>query len=296
MDPNLRLAPIQATVPSPILAADTNVFVPLVGSGNKHEITALKVASSIDVATHAVNAVEGVLFKSNATTEAGLLAVVGTKQVETATVAGAIEVAGAGNATVTITAAALGVASPLVVSVAVANSDSDATVAGKIRVALLANATVKAKFEVSGATTAVILTANSAAANDATLNVATIDGTCVGLTAAATSANTTAGVAPASAKILASFSTHSDLTTAAAFDKGVAQTLTVSTSSATSFPTTTSTPDGTAASLPLKKTFVKQLESDETLYAYVAVTATSPASGAVLYFKVGYIEGTSQTW
>jgi len=46
----------------------------------------------------------------------------------------------------------------------------------------------------------------------------------------------------------------------------------------------------------LKKTFVKQLESDETLYAHITVTATSPASGAVLYFGVGYVEGTSQTW
>ena len=41
------------------------------------------------------------------------------------------------------------------------------------------------------------LTALTAAANDGTLNIAIANGTCAGLTAAPTSANTTAGVAPA---------------------------------------------------------------------------------------------------
>ena len=50
---------------------------------------------------------------------------------------------------------------------------------------------------VGGYGTVVELTALTAAANDATLNIAIANGTCAGLTAAPTSANTTAGVAPA---------------------------------------------------------------------------------------------------
>lgn len=51
-------------------------------------------------------------------------------------------------------------------------------------------------FAISGETNAIILTASEKAANDATLNVAIEDGTCVGITEAATSADTTPGVAP----------------------------------------------------------------------------------------------------
>jgi hypothetical protein len=296
MDHNLRLAPAKAVVPSPALASSLDVFVPLVGSGVKREITGLKVASSIDIAAHATQYLDGVIFKSDATTEAGLLAVIGTRQVETATVAGTIGAGGVGNVSVIITAAVLGEDSPYEVAVAVANDDTAAQVAGKIRTALQGDATVVAAFEVSGATDEVILTAIDAAADDATLNIATDNDTSTGLTAAPTSANTTAGVAPVSANILASFSTHTNQTDDAAFDKGIGQTLTVSSSYATSFPTTTATPDGTAASLPLKRTFVKQLDADETLYAHLVVTATSPAEGARLYFDADYVEGTSQTW
>lgn len=115
-----------------------------------------------------------------------------TQQVETATVIGTIGAAGVGNATVVITARDLAV-SPETISVAVANNDTASQVAEKIRVALVYDATIAAQFLISGATDKVILTSHIARANDSTLNISIANGTCTGLTAAPTSANTTAG-------------------------------------------------------------------------------------------------------
>lgn len=116
-----------------------------------------------------------------------------TFQVETATAVGTIT--GAGNATVTVTA--LGMTnSPKAISVAVANADTASAWAAKVRTALAADVNVAAFFTVSGAGAAIVLTAINAAANDATMNVALANGTSTGITAAPTSANTTAGVAP----------------------------------------------------------------------------------------------------
>lgn len=117
----------------------------------------------------------------------------GTQQVETATAAGSVS--GSGNATVTITSAILP-GSPLAISVAVTNGDSAATWAGKVRTALAANATVTAFYDVGGSSTTIVLTARLAAANDTTLNIALANGTSTGITTAATSTNTTSGVAP----------------------------------------------------------------------------------------------------
>lgn len=123
----------------------------------------------------------------------------GTKQVETATVAGAIGAAGVGNATVIITANGM-TNSPKTITVDVANNDTAAQVAGKIRTALTADADVghtsTGFFVVSGATDKIILTAKVATTNDTTLNISVNNGTCSGLTAALTSANTTAGKMP----------------------------------------------------------------------------------------------------
>ena len=113
-------------------------------------------------------------------------------QVETATIVGTIGAGGAGNATITVTAAGM-TNSPKAISVAVANNDTASQVAGKVRTALAADVNVSAFFTVSGATDKVILTAKTAAANDATMNIASDNGTCSGLTAQPTSANTTAG-------------------------------------------------------------------------------------------------------
>lgn len=122
----------------------------------------------------------------------------GTQQVETATVVGTVGSSGAGNVDVTVTSAVL-TGSPLTISVAVANNDTASIAAGKFRAALSANAAISAVFTVSGTTTAVVLTAIDAAANDATLNIAYANDTASGLTDQPTSANTTAGVAPTGA-------------------------------------------------------------------------------------------------
>jgi len=116
----------------------------------------------------------------------------GVKQAETATVVGTITSAGTKNATVTVTAAGM-TNSPKTLNVAVVNGDNASAVAGKIRVALAADANVSAFFTVSGATNQIILTTITAAANDGTMNIATDNGTCTGLTPAPTSADTTPG-------------------------------------------------------------------------------------------------------
>lgn len=122
----------------------------------------------------------------------------GVAQVETATAAGTVTTAG--NATVILTAAGFP-GSPKTFSVPVALNDTAATVAGKIRDALNADLDVIAMFVVGGSTTAIVLTKKIVGADDATLNLSIANGTCVGLTAAPTSANTTTGVAQTSKQI-----------------------------------------------------------------------------------------------
>lgn len=115
----------------------------------------------------------------------------GVQQVETATAAGSVS--GDGNASVTITGVDV-VGSPLVLAVAVLNGDTASDWATKVRAALNATAAITNFFTVGGSTTAISLTRKVPAANDATLNIALATGTATGITAAPTSANTTAGV------------------------------------------------------------------------------------------------------
>ncbi len=128
--------------------------------------------------------------------------VAGAAQIETATAAGTAT--SSGNITITVTSAGM-TGSPLAIPVAIVNGDTAATWAGKVRTALAANATIAARFTVSGTTTAIILTrkpgtvltdgtetVNLYLAEDATLNIAIGAGT-TGITAAATSTGTLAG-------------------------------------------------------------------------------------------------------
>lgn len=115
----------------------------------------------------------------------------GTRQVETATVVGTITLTG--NASVIVTAAGMG-NSPKTIPVPVVDTDTASIVAGKIRTVLAADTDVSGFFEVTGTTDKVILTKKAQAANDTTLNISIANDTCTGLTAAPTSANTTAGV------------------------------------------------------------------------------------------------------
>lgn len=137
----------------------------------------------------------------------------GTAQVETATVTAAAGCTEAGNLAVTVTSSLL--ASPAVVQVALTTAMDDATkVATAIKDALNADAGVTAKFIATSSTNTVVLTRRAAfaAANDTTENVAIAAG--LGVSAAASSANTTPGVAPAisstAALIKAAIEAHAD--------------------------------------------------------------------------------------
>jgi len=130
-------------------------------------------------------------FKSITSLSLPIKAHSGVAQVETATAAGTVSTAG--NASVVVTAAGM-TGSPKTISVAVALSDDASAIAGKIRTALAADTAVTALFSISGATDKVILTRLTPVANDTTLNIAIADGTSVGVTTAASSTDTTAGV------------------------------------------------------------------------------------------------------
>lgn len=126
----------------------------------------------------------------------------GTLQVETATIVGTIGAAGAGNVSVVVTSA-IATGSPITTPVAVANDDTAAQVAGKIRTALGLVAAITTHYTVGGSDATVSLTAKVKAANDATLNIAYANGTASGLTEDATSAHTTAGVASDTTNVIA---------------------------------------------------------------------------------------------
>lgn len=108
------------------------------------------------------------------------------------TLAGSLS--GAGNATVILTVDGM-TGTPKTKSVAVAAGDNAAAIAGKIRVALSADADLTALYGVGGEGADIVLTAITAAANDATLNISIDNGTCSGITQDLTSTDTEAGVA-----------------------------------------------------------------------------------------------------
>ena len=152
-------------------------------------------ANLINTGLYKINQLQAALVAAGfSAAMAAQVAIGGAVQVETATVLGTVT--GSGNATVIVTAAGM-TGSPITLNVAVLNTDSATVVAGKIRVAMQANANIAAWFTIGGAGADIVLTAIVAAANDATMNVNIANGTCTGLTAAPTSANTTAGAAPA---------------------------------------------------------------------------------------------------
>lgn len=152
-----------------------------------------------------------VLNTATGSTSGSTAFVTGAAQVETATCAGTVSTAG--NAKLTITAAGL-TGSPLDIPFAVANSDTPTLWTVKAKAALNANAAVTALFTIGGTSTSISLTRKPTAtftvpsgtlplyaANDATLNIAIANDTSAGITAAATSTDTTAGVVTSGVKI-----------------------------------------------------------------------------------------------
>lgn len=135
----------------------------------------------------------GVTVASNAIS-VSLATNAGTAQVETATAAGTVT--GSGNASVVVTGAGI-TGSPLTIPVAVLNGDTPAVWAAKVRAALAGTAAITALYAVGGTNSFITLTESVPNGNDATLNIAIATGTATGITTAATSGDTTAGVAPA---------------------------------------------------------------------------------------------------
>ena len=113
-----------------------------------------------------------------------------TQQIETATIVGTITQSG--NAKITVTSSRIST-NPTVISVAVLITNTATDVALACRTAIALNSIVSDAFQVSGAGANIILTERTANANDATLNIASGNDTCLGLTAEPTSANTQAG-------------------------------------------------------------------------------------------------------
>lgn len=116
----------------------------------------------------------------------------GIKQVETATIVGTIS--GDGDATFTMTKAGM-TGTPLAVSVPVLTGDTPDAVAVKAAAALNLNANFAAVLVATANGSDVVVTCKTAAANDASMNLAYTNDTCAGLTPDASSADTTAGVA-----------------------------------------------------------------------------------------------------
>lgn len=119
---------------------------------------------------------------------------IGTRQVETATIVGTIT--GDGDATVTVTATGM-TGTPIAIPVAVLDGDTAEEIAEKIRIKLATVGNLTAKYEVGGSGIYVTLTALTALANVADLNIAVENDTCTGITEDTTSDDTIAGVANA---------------------------------------------------------------------------------------------------
>ena len=131
--------------------------------------------------------------------------VAGVAQVETATVIAAAGATSSGNCIVTVTGSTL-TGSPLDVTIPLTTSANTATlVASALASGLNANTAIAAKYSVASSGADIVLTVKADAngnylADDGTLNIAIPGG--LGITAAATSTNTTAGVVSSGVQVL----------------------------------------------------------------------------------------------
>ena len=162
------------------------------GTGADVVVTAIVPAAddaTLNLATSWTASVGTVDDTTSTNTQAGELTE--TQQVETATVIG--NVTTSGQLTVIVTGA-LVTGSPLSLQVLTEASDTQDEVATLIRAAMSV-AAITDEYAISGATNAVILTADDAADDDATLNIDYHITTTIGLTDDNTSEDTTGGTA-----------------------------------------------------------------------------------------------------
>jgi len=129
----------------------------------------------------------------------------GVAQVETTTVVAAAGATSNGNCVVTVTGATL-TGSPLAVTIPLTTASNTATlVATTLAAGLAANAAIAAKYTVTSSGANIVLTVKADGdgnylANDSSLNIAIPSG--LGITAAPTSADTTAGVVSSGVQVL----------------------------------------------------------------------------------------------
>lgn len=119
----------------------------------------------------------------------------GVCQVETATIVAPNGITTAGDASIVVTKNGM-MGSPITLAVPVAEGDSAAVVAQRVREAMAANANIAAKMSIGGTGANVVATLLTAEANDPTFNISSDNDTCEGLTPMPASENTRAGVAP----------------------------------------------------------------------------------------------------
>lgn len=144
-----------------------------------------------DAEDYVLTTPQGLLDQSGQTVTFGKLATAGTAQVETITCVGTAT--GNGNLNWSLTAADIGVITGVT---AILSGDTPTQYAVKIAASLNANSLIRARYIVTSASATVVLTKRMPEANDSTLALVTTNGAPSPGITGATSANTTAGVAP----------------------------------------------------------------------------------------------------
>jgi hypothetical protein len=141
--------------------------------------------------SYLLNMPKGLVGQASQTVTLGRLTASGTKQIETLTCVG--NAAGNGNVDwsfVSVDANATG-------TTAILSGDTPTQYAAKIAASLMANADIAFRYTVTSTGADIIITKRQAEANDGTLALTIANGTPSPGITGATSANTTAGVAPA---------------------------------------------------------------------------------------------------
>ncbi len=169
---------------------DVSMLFDISGEGANIILTSKTEAADDNTLSITAHGNTGVTVGSSTNAVAG---VAGVQQVETIAVTAGCSQDGV--IVVTVTAADLDGGTKDVDVEVLASDNTAALVATKVRAALTADADIAALFTVGGADANVILTAKTAAADDATLQIAMIDAPATNA-ALGPSANTTAGVAP----------------------------------------------------------------------------------------------------
>jgi hypothetical protein len=150
----------------------------------------LTFASLTDAENYLLNMPQGLLSQATQTATIGRLTAAGTVQSETLTCVGTTT--GAGNINWSFTSADVTASG----TTAVLSGDTPTQYAAKIATSLNANSSIAFRYVITSSGATVIITKRQAEANDGTLALVTTNGSPSPGITGATSANTTAGVAP----------------------------------------------------------------------------------------------------